>query len=314
MKDNNPAQLWKEEPERLCNYASLVPHNGTIVEIGTADGGSAKLLFKATKDKNIKIYTIDVSPTRKAFELLRDTGVIIVKNESSNYSKIWKNEIKRKIDFLFIDGDHSFESVYADFYSWLPHLNSQAIIVFHDYDPPHRGGIAHLGIQIFLETLLANEILIDTSHDFRFLFGRINDENNVTLTIGNYFELFLKLGKGIESLKEKIFRHSLEESLDMVKNRAFGMTSLQACYCLEPMIHRNLEFLIESTPYKQKVRQWVEMLAMFQHANGPFLFPEKRHLMSVPANPHDLSKLIALEHVKANILKNVLKTIVLWEP
>jgi predicted O-methyltransferase YrrM len=43
------------------------------------------------------------------------------------------------IDFLYIDGDHVYESVRADFEAWFPHMATNSIIAFHDYDERHPG-------------------------------------------------------------------------------------------------------------------------------------------------------------------------------
>ena len=41
-----------------------------------------------------------------------------------------------KIDYLFIDGDHSGEGVKNDFYNYLPFMNSGGLILFDNYDDP----------------------------------------------------------------------------------------------------------------------------------------------------------------------------------
>jgi predicted O-methyltransferase YrrM len=38
----------------------------------------------------------------------------------------------KKVDFLFIDGDHSYESVKSDVDDWFPKLNNGAMVIFHD--------------------------------------------------------------------------------------------------------------------------------------------------------------------------------------
>jgi predicted O-methyltransferase YrrM len=54
-------------------------------------------------------------------------------SESHIAAKKWKNEI----DFLFIDGDHFYESVKKDFDAWFPYLSSGGVLAFHDYDEKH---------------------------------------------------------------------------------------------------------------------------------------------------------------------------------
>jgi SAM-dependent methyltransferase len=42
-------------------------------------------------------------------------------------------------DFIFIDANHTYESVSADIKSWLPKLVPGGIIAFHDYGKGHKG-------------------------------------------------------------------------------------------------------------------------------------------------------------------------------
>ncbi len=43
------------------------------------------------------------------------------------------------VDFLHIDGFHTYDGVKGDFESWLPKLTSQAIVLFHDINIKERG-------------------------------------------------------------------------------------------------------------------------------------------------------------------------------
>jgi hypothetical protein len=45
------------------------------------------------------------------------------------------------VDLLFIDGNHSYESVFSDYRNWYPKLNKGGIMAFHDYGVPKFSGI-----------------------------------------------------------------------------------------------------------------------------------------------------------------------------
>jgi len=50
--------------------------------------------------------------------------------------KVWLERVLRgrKIDFLFIDGDHSIEGVQSDWNTFSPFVRSGGYVAFHDYD------------------------------------------------------------------------------------------------------------------------------------------------------------------------------------
>ena len=54
-------------------------------------------------------------------------------NDSIQASKDYVNE---SIDFIFIDGDHSYDAVRADIVTWTPKLKKDGIIAGHDIDAP----------------------------------------------------------------------------------------------------------------------------------------------------------------------------------
>ena len=39
---------------------------------------------------------------------------------------------QKPIDFLFIDGDHSYDGVRTDVEAWFPKLSERALVLFHD--------------------------------------------------------------------------------------------------------------------------------------------------------------------------------------
>ena len=42
-------------------------------------------------------------------------------------------EKQGKIDFIFIDGDHSYEACRADIAAWTPYVKRGGVIAFHDF-------------------------------------------------------------------------------------------------------------------------------------------------------------------------------------
>ena len=134
--------LTYNEKEKLFSLAKKC-EGDTYVEIGSYLGASSCYIAAGIKKSgNGYLYCIDTwkndgmseergfdtfnqfkMNTSKYAELimpLRDTSQEIAKSFS------------KKVDFLFIDGDHTYEGVKSDVDNWIPKLNDKATVIFHD--------------------------------------------------------------------------------------------------------------------------------------------------------------------------------------
>ena len=115
------------------------------VEIGSARGKSACAIGLALRRNGFgTLYAIDphsqtdwndtdsVDSMRFLKENLQRAGVNefvrIVRKTSGDAAAGW-NE---KIDLIFIDGDHSYDGVKADWERFVPHVSQFGVVVFHD--------------------------------------------------------------------------------------------------------------------------------------------------------------------------------------
>ena len=142
------------------------------VEIGSARGKSACAVGLALlRNGRGKLYAIDPhcqtqwndANSTDSFaimsEHLRKAGlteyVEIVRKTSGEAAKGWK----REIDLIFIDGDHSYAGVKADWELFLPHLKEFGVVVFHDtlWDlrPDAKLSRADMGVPQFVDELRA---------------------------------------------------------------------------------------------------------------------------------------------------------------
>jgi len=142
-----------------------------VVEIGSARGWSTCHIALALRENVCgRLYAVDphaatewndAGDARASLPALRrhlaQTGlgpwVEIVRMTSADAAKDWV----RPIDLLFIDGDHSYAGVKADWELFSPHLSRFGVAVFHDAcwdqrrdDPLFR---ADMGVPRFLEEL-----------------------------------------------------------------------------------------------------------------------------------------------------------------
>lgn len=138
--------------ERIAIYQVVRDLKGdvTCVEIGSYLGASACFICRATS-KRSRVICIDTwqndamkyDPDDVDADA-RDTHAEFVRNTHRFREKIvqirkWSHEavddvsaIGKQIDFLFIDGDHSYEGVKRDWDLYSPLLAPHALIAFHD--------------------------------------------------------------------------------------------------------------------------------------------------------------------------------------
>jgi predicted O-methyltransferase YrrM len=113
----------------------------TVLEIGTAKGGSL-ILFGRLLQPDL-IVSVDLPHGRfgggypawmgAVFRKLSKTRLCLIRGDS--HSEFIMSRVKRivkKVDFLFIDGDHTYEGVKTDFSNYLPLVRRGGIIAFHD--------------------------------------------------------------------------------------------------------------------------------------------------------------------------------------
>jgi predicted O-methyltransferase YrrM len=149
---------------------SLKPE--VCVEIGSARGKSACFVGRALAENGKgKLYAIDPHTTTEWNDVrsvdsydefckniamlgLQDR-VEVVRKFSGEAAKGWT----RKIDLIFIDGDHSYDGVRGDWELFSPHLSDFGVAVFHDtaWDIDPVSWSAHnrddMGVPRFVEEL-----------------------------------------------------------------------------------------------------------------------------------------------------------------
>jgi len=194
------AQLWIGEQQTLYELSRQVPAEGTIVEIGTAQGGSARIFEEATRGRDIKIYSFDIEPSSEAYANLKDTSVMIVAKASVEGAAAWAGEIGAAIDLLFIDGSHLLRDVFHDFNAWVRWLRPGGRIVFHDYDSRERGGLKHLGVQVVVDAILRSEVLESVLHVDRIVHGVIERPQEAHVTAGDCYAAMVGVAEGFRQL------------------------------------------------------------------------------------------------------------------
>jgi predicted O-methyltransferase YrrM len=129
------AQISAAEGELVERYARGAR---SIVQIGIAEGGSA-WHARRVMDSAATLHLIDPYPRVAGLNMSRiiarrlladvEVGrVRWIRMRSDQASRDWK----LPIDFLFIDGDHTYEMVRRDWEEWSPHVTPEGHVAFHD--------------------------------------------------------------------------------------------------------------------------------------------------------------------------------------
>ncbi len=124
----------------------LASRKETILEIGSYIGASACCFGTAMKKYGFgRVFCIDTWNNDAMTEGNRDTYTEFLKNTASFAQFIipvrgFSTEVVEQItvktnqvDLLFIDGDHSYEGVKADWDAYKGFLKGGSIVVFHDW-------------------------------------------------------------------------------------------------------------------------------------------------------------------------------------
>ena len=137
-------------------YQFIVGKNyKTFVELGTWKGHSIVFLANEIKKeyndlKDVKIYGIDLfndtynenydkNHVNKLYEIynrnLEKNNVRDIIYDYKDYSwEVAKYFEDKSVDFVYIDADHSYDSVTKDIQSWYPKMKSGGIISGHDFN------------------------------------------------------------------------------------------------------------------------------------------------------------------------------------
>jgi predicted O-methyltransferase YrrM len=142
-----PWQVRSEIAEVLRILEKKPPR--AVMEIGTANGGTLFLLSRVATEDAL-IISLDLPggsfgggyPEWKkgVYESFARAGQKMHLLRANSHDETVKKTVtdivgSSKIEFMFIDGDHTYEGVKEDFYSYQHLLAPGALIMFHDIAP-----------------------------------------------------------------------------------------------------------------------------------------------------------------------------------
>jgi predicted O-methyltransferase YrrM len=142
--------LARDEAALLMDLAAAVPLRQAVVELGNYRGRSTVVLaLGAREGAGAQVWSVDPhmeftgprggrfgrADQAHLYANLARTGVgawvSVVGLDSRRVAAAWAGP---PVGLLFVDGDHRYEAVRADFEAWRPHLAPGARVAFDDCD------------------------------------------------------------------------------------------------------------------------------------------------------------------------------------
>lgn len=105
------------------------------VEVGVFRGRNLGELLR--RNSGLRMWAVEIDPLPEACELAKrySDRITLLQGPSVEMA----GHVGR-VDFVFIDGDHSAEAVSADIRAWRPKVRPGGMLCGHDYgDPKHPG-------------------------------------------------------------------------------------------------------------------------------------------------------------------------------
>jgi predicted O-methyltransferase YrrM len=155
----------------ILSLFAMQKKDGVIVELGSWTGGGVLLMAPFLKHDQsyhaVDTFNADHMPDqfvqdylkgRKHLDVFKENirplqkKVVIHQGTTIEIAAEWPKN--RMIDLLFIDADHTYEAVSADWRNWSPFMRKGGIIAFHDYYVKTEGG--HVGVRKFVDESIAD--------------------------------------------------------------------------------------------------------------------------------------------------------------
>lgn len=120
------------EAQALQTCVNELQENAIVIQIGANAGLSTVAMLSARPD--IFIFSIDIKPcNEEKINLFNENlplkQVVRVLGDSQEMG------FPFRCDMLYIDGDHRYQGVKADYLNWKDKVRDWGLIVFHDYMP-----------------------------------------------------------------------------------------------------------------------------------------------------------------------------------
>lgn len=166
----------------ILPYIEKLTQEDILVEIGTGSGLSSGYLRKMT---DATIFTIDPYPY-----LFECVGVVYWRMSSEEAARRWNS---KDIDFLIVDGDHTFNGIMTDIKCWLPKLAPDGLIAFDDYTASLRPGLCSIAVTVCLNALTNTGLLVKIKQEHGILLASASRQEVLQSDIDACWEAYYYL-------------------------------------------------------------------------------------------------------------------------
>ena len=137
-----PTYTTSKELFKLHDLARCLRNNSVALEVGSYIGASSLMIAKGL-NRTSRLICVDTWQNDAMTEGNWDSFKVFHSNTASVSMRIETMRMTSaeaggvfdgQLDFLFLDGDHSYEGVKLDFDIWFPKLKSGGIIAMHDIE------------------------------------------------------------------------------------------------------------------------------------------------------------------------------------
>ena len=133
--------LPKWDAAFLEGLVAALPDPARVIEIGTGKGNSlVRILYGLALHEDVIVWSIDLEEKKEAQQYVEKAEVpnwryrMVVSD-----SVLYAHKFTHDVDFIYVDGSHSYDGVTRDIAAWEPKLKVGGVMCFDDYgDPLHE--------------------------------------------------------------------------------------------------------------------------------------------------------------------------------
>lgn len=171
-----------------------LPEAFSMVEVGCYAGESTEMFaekalhvwavdkwengFEAKSADNENMEEVEASFDQRLRPYV-DQGVVEkIKKDSVAASRMFRNEC---LDFVYLDGDHTYEGVMADLKAWAPKIKRYGCIGGHDFTDPNWGGEVSKAVEDYFEKHDLGAVTMTMYSDSSWMMQRVTHAEAVRL-------------------------------------------------------------------------------------------------------------------------------------